>query len=283
MKEQNILKVFASYYYNLGFNVSCIHGEKTNHNKPPYSKNPYHEWEHLKTTRQQLSDTLNYDWESAIGIGAILGHNNIRAIDGCSSKEFLAEVLILLSLPTNYEWVVQSGSKNGFHIYFQSPSNEFFPNDGKVKAYKPDSQFENVFRKMEFRFYNHIILPPSIHSNSNKYTFLNVEIPLKEPRKLSISNIFKLIENVANLKSKSTYVELVEFDSEIVELEIEIPPEKESPNQYYIDDIEFRAFLQPEFKNSISRPKIPLQKPLIYFDTETTGQDRVNDRIIRLR
>jgi|GEM_PF-114640 len=285
MKEQNIYRLYASYYYNLGLNVTCIHNKKTNYNSLPYSKSPYHEWAPLKTARQKYNEVLNYDWGNASGVGAMLGYNNIRAIDidNCSSKKFISGVLRILSLPSNYEWLVQSGSTNGYHVYFQCPGNKFFPNDGKVKAFLPNLNNKNCFQKMEFRFHNHIVLPPSIHSSSNKYSFVNVDIPQKEPLQVCFSDLSLLIGNVAHLELKSSYIEILEADSgNFVAIERTIPSENDNPSGFNIDEFESESFTEMNVDSPIQKPKITLRRPLIYFDAETTGVDRVRDRIIEL-
>ncbi|WP_192821034.1 hypothetical protein [Rufibacter sp. LB8] len=82
-------------------------------------KSPYHEWTKYQFERQNKEEILEYNWKDATGVGVILGHQNLRAldIDGCVSLEFIDKVLETLQLPLDYPWVMRSGSGNGFHIF----------------------------------------------------------------------------------------------------------------------------------------------------------------------
>lgn len=291
MKDQNSIRLHASYYYTLGYNVSCIGFLSTNEIISVDLKNPYHEWQKLAIKRQSVSDFLSYDWENALGVGAILGYNDYRVldIDKCSSIDFISEILDILSLPHDYEWVVKSGSHNGFHIHFQCPANDFFPDNGKVKVFFPNSKYESVFQKIEFRFHNHIVLPPSLHCSSQHYSFLNVNFPKNVPSLVSKINLSKLIKNTALFSD--IYIESEFYDSSPSVALFGTQPYKIYPDDEFISlsegeafykKIEESDFIELEKVYSMPKCKVLLKRPLIFFDTETTGTDKINDRIIEL-
>jgi DNA polymerase III epsilon subunit-like protein len=122
------LKMHALHFHSLGLNMSCISNKKNQFNflENDVLKAPSHTWKHLETSRQELTELNSYDWENATGLGIILGHNNIMAldIDCCISPEFISFVCAILELPENYPWIYQSGSRLGYHIVFYCDLNE---------------------------------------------------------------------------------------------------------------------------------------------------------------
>ena len=120
----NELKIWAKYYHSLGFNVTCITNYITEHNFAfrSLAKAPYHKFDHLYDSRQTVEELESYDWDNATGVGIVLGYDNVMAIDidGCERVEFAEEVLKALDLDLDYEWLIRSGSHNGFHVVLKS-------------------------------------------------------------------------------------------------------------------------------------------------------------------
>lgn len=233
MPKRTDLKFFAEYFHELGLNISFISNESSKYNflfNPKRLKEPFYEWESYLSERQSKNIINKYEWEKCFGIGAVLGFNNLAAIDldGCVNEEIVLFILDYLHLPNNYDWVIKSGSQAGYHIifttkrpdksnkrnnktelgYYQSLDDTFGKVD--VNAYYPLDNIgddimprakgnellprlinHNSFEKIEFKWTGHIILPPSVHSSGRLYTFLNKR-PKTEPSEISFELLSEL-------------------------------------------------------------------------------------------
>ena len=179
------IKLYAKLFYSLGLNVTCISNHINEHNffSRNILKSPNHKWKHLLMERQSEVEMESYEWENATGVGCITGIDNLRAIDidGCSDYALLEKVLESLGLPLNYEWVVQSGSKNGFHIIFQAEKFYYLEENMVVTTFPPNSEHKHLFEKAEILWNTNLVLPPSIHNSGQSYEFINCEIPKSVP------------------------------------------------------------------------------------------------------
>ncbi|MCX6231114.1 MAG: bifunctional DNA primase/polymerase [Bacteroidetes bacterium] len=179
------IKLFAKHYFSLGLNVTCISNHITEHNffNKHILKTPDHKWKHLLTQSQSIEELESYDWENATGVGCITGIRKIRAIDldGCSDYDFLEKVLESLGLPLNYEWVVQTGSKNGFHIIIRANKFDYLTEKMVVTTFPPNKKNRHLLEKAEILWNTNLVLPPSIHSSGKTYEFINCEIPTALP------------------------------------------------------------------------------------------------------
>src|SRR5690606_11232125 len=114
-----------------------------------------------------------------------------------------------------YRWVVQSGSGEGFHIYFRSPTPSLPQGEGESQ--------ENIFHKLGgdkavYKFYlkqdgicDHIelrwkecqtALPPSMHESGGRYSFFNYE-PTELPSLIDIEFVLEFINNRCQLGKQS--------------------------------------------------------------------------------
>jgi DNA polymerase III epsilon subunit-like protein len=211
------LNVIANYYYNFGFNITHISLGIDSQDKNFKStilhwdrklKEPSHEWESYKTSRQSLSVLNSFDWKQATGLGVILGYNNLRAldIDECDDSQVIAEMLNILKLPKDYEWVAKSGSKNGFHIIFYANGHCYKTIDNKIKAFSPNATFEDKFKHIELRWQRHLVLPPSKHPTFNQYEFLNHTYPFTKPLSIEIKDLEKLVQHFCKLDNTNVRV-----------------------------------------------------------------------------
>lgn len=141
--------------------------------------------------RQNKVDMESLDWHSAKGIGTVAGFNGLRALDfdGASNSAFLSTVLQLLGFPENYEWVVTSGSNNGFHVIFYCGNFEFAGYKRRLKRYFPNNKHKKHFTCIDLIWFNHLILPPSLHKTGNNYKFENVEYPFDKPSSVAGYNL----------------------------------------------------------------------------------------------
>lgn len=127
----------AGYYHQLGMNITCIRGSKDSDSS--YKAPVNLDWEDYFSCPQTSEYILAQDWDNATGIGLVLGYGGYRAldIDDISSEiiygtetingtkktllnEFISDCLSMLKLPSNYPWVVISGSGKGIHIIFKT-------------------------------------------------------------------------------------------------------------------------------------------------------------------
>lgn len=250
----NKLQLFAKHFHNLGLNITCISNELTEYNfySPNILKAAYHSWEHLLNKRQSEKELLDYNWETATGLGVVAGFENLHVldIDGCSNEEFVNDILELLGLPKNYEWVVKSGSQDGFHIHFFSNLLEDTEVDRMCSSYPANEDNFGLFEKMELLWNTNVVLPNSIHKSGQKYKFLNSNLPKYKPQHIEIkrfSKISKLFLNRSKMivKKSETYYDPPTY-TKLIGLE--------QPSNLY--DIEL-AELNREL--------------LFIFDTETDG------------
>jgi hypothetical protein len=83
MIDRLSLKYYAEYFHEMDLNISCVSTQTTKNNflyGPKRLKAPSHDWEKYQVERQPLEVLQNYDWEKALGIGLILGYNDIAAM-----------------------------------------------------------------------------------------------------------------------------------------------------------------------------------------------------------
>jgi hypothetical protein len=207
------LHVFANYYYNFGFNITHISLDRNEFHKNFKTtlfhldlklKSPTHDWEKYYEKRQTLLELNSFNWKEATGLGVVLGVEKLRAldIDDCSDFKLIEKFLLLLDLPVNYEWVVRSGSMNGYHILFYSDEHNYSTQPGKVKAFIPNIEHEKLFKHIELRWKGHLVLPPSIHPTFNQYEFANKSYPFNKPSFIKIENIEKIMDKYCK-KQKS--------------------------------------------------------------------------------
>src|SRR5690606_4022540 len=140
------LRTIADVYKDFGFNVSCIskNTNEYNSNSRNFFKTPSHKWSDLFDYEQEPSELESYDWDNAVGIGTFTSWENLVVldIDGCSDVGFVKQILRILGLPEDYEWVVESGSKNGFHIYYRGYYIEECDEGDVVSTFPPKQEFE---------------------------------------------------------------------------------------------------------------------------------------------
>lgn len=128
----------------------------------------------------------NYNWSVATGLGVVgAGNNELRCIDidGCQSERFVESFLNALGLPTDYQWVVETGSGEGYHIWIwcdtlpntlllKGESRRIFEKS-KVLYFVANNFLKNTFRSIEVRWNAFCMLPPSIGPNGKDYVFKN--------------------------------------------------------------------------------------------------------------
>ncbi len=187
----------AHRYSELGLKPTCISFLKTKYNideRNP-SKSPCHFWRHWQVKRQSMEEINSLPWNSASGIGTVLGFDmRCIDIDNCSDESVLYEMLSILALPQTYEWAIRT--PNGFHIYIKSADElPFLTNrelDEGVLALNCNEEYRKKISRIELRWANHSVLPPT-KIDGYSYVFLNGTFPQTTPQSVSIYKIFRLI------------------------------------------------------------------------------------------
>lgn len=299
----SILKYMSLYYRLFGMNLTQIKWSESLQDlsffKHPISQN----WTNYKTIEQPLSDILNIDWSYSSGLGLILGFNNYRAldfdIDGMSNftylvqyhgtvDNFILETLEKLGLPKNYPWVVRSGSGYGFHIIFKCEDIEATKNWDSI-SFEPNNNYKiyniEYFKRLELRWADHLVLPPSIHASGNQYRFRNNNLPTCPPSQLDLTTIDKLIlEYCGNRQIFSgKYGDIEFYYTNIEKLHCRYDSYL-TPDEYNEDSISYlRDIISPEGLNTLAlrylfAKDVDFDKDLMikYFEESNTQSSLFN-------
>lgn len=190
---------YSLFYFENGFNIVPIMGSEEGNNVMSDSfKTPCIEWTNYKFLRQTREFVESIDWKGKSGIGAVAGINNLVCIDidECVDFKLAKKLLSSLGLPHTYEWLIQTGSGIGFHIWLKSKSHipsSFIYFDEPVLKFHPISKFDNSYKQIEIRRFEHVVLPPSVNADGNSYKFLN-KIPVNPPMEIEIMDLIRSVE-----------------------------------------------------------------------------------------
>ncbi len=202
-------KTGLNYNKEFGFNVLPLNG-----------KIPINKWEHWQNVKQMPDDIKNMYWDNATGLGAVMGINNLRSFD-LDKVEDIGIVKMLLKelrLPEDYEWVVQSGSGEGFHIYFRcipTPSSPPWRGnnaqkgegifDSEKAVYKFKMREEGLCKHIELRWKDcQNALPPSNHESGGIYDFKNIE-PTELPALLELNNVVECLNKYCAVEEQKAH------------------------------------------------------------------------------
>ena len=279
-------RLAAYHYYGLGLNITCITGGRLAAQGNPY-KTPSHRWRQYTATRQRIEDLDSYSWGDASGVGLVLGYENIRALDfdDCldSREELIQELLFALGLPLDYEWVTLT--HRGFHIILRCKKSSFV--DGPYSAFRPSPAFEGMFGSYEIRWCDHLVLPPSLHSqvpvtdfksywecrlsSANKINSLRIdyhyvhrsgEFPAGLPIEVEADLLDSLVVKLSGIPSaEETFCVLTGVGSEDADMSYPLSEVCE-PSLSDVQDFDISLQLP-------STRVAPLK--YLFFDTETTG------------
>ncbi len=236
----NDLYTIAKQIHDFGINLFSISDKITykNFDASNILKSPCHSWEQLITNRQSQDDLKKIPWSDACGIGIVLGYGNLMAIDfdGVFDKFLPNKICKFLDLPIDYNWIIESGSKCGFHIILEVTDLDkknsnyhiitdgdyeyyFLPSmpNGKIgyspfasssgNAYYPKENSNRAFNKMEFLWQANLVIPPSLHVTGERYEFIN-GFPKYSPRQVSIKKLIQLKENYCSFQpTEMSYID----------------------------------------------------------------------------
>jgi hypothetical protein len=240
MLNKSLLRTYANHLFKLGLNVTCISNERNEWNLLDNNlyKSPCHEWIRLQSKRQGVEELNSYNWENSIGIGAVLGFNNIMAldIDGCVEDDFIQVICDIIGINSSYEWIIKTGSGCGFQILLNCNDvpinkkeiekelalkhlldiddfgcqdvNAYYPTRAEPKEilkkhFNQNFLLSDLFQKIEFRWKGHTVLPISLHQSGLTYDFVN-GIPKSSPLEISFISLQKLKELICDEKAQSS-------------------------------------------------------------------------------
>lgn len=197
---------YAEEYFNLGLKPTCISYLKTKYNitETNPQKSPCHSWRRWQVRKPDLEEIKDLPWNQSSGIGTVLGYyNRCIDIDNCTDEEILKKILQILRLPSDYEWAIKT--PNGFHIHICAESLPFITNkqlNEGVISLLPNLEHKNKFSRIELRWANHAVLPPSVIDGKN-YKFLYQDFPHETPKWIKDFHIFQLMTKLCGNYSDS--------------------------------------------------------------------------------
>lgn len=241
-KVDNNLLFYANLYHFFGMNVTCIMGKPEDKISYLYDDpwngtiicHPFKEpcdtnWKIYFDEEQDIDYIQKQDWNEASGIGAVIGFGGLRALDfdvlnilseslsgGNKLEKYIKKVLLLLKLPHDYQWVVRSGSGYGLHIIFRTKEiNDFTYDSVAFIPTKTITEKGEGFERLELRWKDHLVLPPSKSSGYYDESFMVPEcewyrfywgrFPNYSPMTVDINNLNNLLNYFSSNIDVVTY------------------------------------------------------------------------------
>lgn len=222
------LKYMSLYYRLFDMNITQMKWSECPKRNCKSFKEPIDtDWEIYKIEPQSLDYLLSLNWDKSSGIGLVLGYNQYRALDFDISSNldfdfkyhkdglngYINEILSLLHLPLDYEWVVRSGNGAGFHIIFKSEDNTATQNIDSL-SFEPNDECpfaeDRGLIRIELRWCDHLVLPPSLHASGLQYRFRKETLPTKRPSQVSLSDLDTMINKYCGERNyiRVTYNEI---------------------------------------------------------------------------
>lgn len=269
----------AFRYYGLGFNVSCISYLKTPisiYEKNP-EKSPSHDWKDLQIRHQRIEELENYLWDYSTGIGTILGSTGIVCIDidECFDFDLIKNILEILFLPEDYEWIVKT--PNGFHIYIKSTKLNLpkgINNEGII-CVEPNEKNKGKFKRVEFRYAGHAVLPESI-IKEERYFFLVKNLsggikrgnfPSSPPKNVTSLIVFSLMAYLSGeYRTEYGYQFLADFSIGGYDFKFS---QHSSGQNFEINKEHIKLYEWNYSPNDVTTPKI--FESILYIDLKTDG------------
>ena len=158
--SDNSFREYALATHRAGFNVVPM---KSDSKAPALST-----WKEYTRRAQTEKEVVSFPWQGP-NIGIINGIMDARTIDidQCDTIDTVFQVLQLLGLEFEYQWIVHSpGKGGGFHIYLLCPDTLTLTSTGVLVG---DPREGQAFQQIELRWANCLTMfPPSIHPNAKE-------------------------------------------------------------------------------------------------------------------
>jgi DNA polymerase III epsilon subunit-like protein len=272
------IKKHALNYHKFGLNITCLSEDINRYNVSNYEKAPAHPWKKFQVLRQEDDLLETYPWSDSIGVGCVLGYNQLRCIDidTCSDDNVVKDILRILRLPSNYEWCVKTPS--GFHVYFYCEALPFTINEFQdgVLALRPNSNYQDVFERIEYRWAGHCVLPAN-GSVSSRYHFILTDfgqMPKSKPLGVSLFPLLKVIA-----KFSGEFDDLNGYSGNAVIGNFKVRFSACSHGGYFaFSNLDGELIVEKDgfYSDSFSLENDKYNAKKVFFDIETTGliQDR---------
>jgi hypothetical protein len=250
--NNNKFLFYATLYHHFGINITSIMGKKgdcetylypdpwgSKEIRHPFKEPADKNWKQYFSANQTMQYIQRINWDSASGIGAVIGYNGLRALDfdnitmmdQCGGERserldrYVEKLLSILGLPSDYQWVVLSGSGLGIHIIFRTEDlNDFSCSSVGFIPNKTTKINHEDFERVELRWQDHLVLPPSRSINYYtlyeedpdtyirfpqllSYNFYFGSFPNTPPQFISIDNLNNILNYLAAEVETVTYVQ----------------------------------------------------------------------------
>ncbi len=163
-------------------------------------------WSKWQTEKQTEEDISRMDWEGATGFASIMGDGiMVLDFDQLYDGEIIESCLKTLGLDKDYEWVVQTGSGHGIHIYFYCAEMEkVFELLGAKKGVYSFKCLEGIeCDHIELRIGGcYCVMPPSLHEAGGRYNYKNNE-PGMRPSEVNAENIVEAVKALCEVERVS--------------------------------------------------------------------------------
>lgn len=177
-----------TYSEEFSFSISPIEGKGDNRDDSLREKS------YKQAVAVDIKDNAqDYDWSNATGLGVNLGLHNVWGLDidniptsADKREKLISDILYLLRLPQDYEWVVNTGGGKGIHVIFRSQLMEEAKMDNTVLSFSS----EDTSMCVSLRMNAFLVLPPSTHYSGERYEFLKRKMPSNEPQFVSIDSLY---------------------------------------------------------------------------------------------
>lgn len=211
----------AEFYINTyGFNIL-----------PLKNKVPAGDWIRWQKDLMNAADLNTFSWKNVNGLGAVCGINNLRCFDFDKVKDItiVRQFVKSLGLPSEYNWVVQSGSGSGYHIWFYCEGDSYlfkllggersyYKLEPKVICEGSQQSSESLHAQakgkdhkpcdhIELRWCNcQTVLPPSLHPSGGRYKFLYLnDFPAAPPAHVPDGRLIQTLKAFCEIaETKST-------------------------------------------------------------------------------
>jgi Bifunctional DNA primase/polymerase, N-terminal len=189
---------WGRFYHRRGTNVLAL---------APHTKKPIDPYKGWQDRRQTPADLAAQPWRWAGGLGLLSGINDWRVFDfdHCPDFDAVAALLAALDLPTDYAWVVRSGSRQGWHVWVRCPRP--LP-AGALPAKKQTAGVfvapGRGFDHLELRWKHcYTVAPPSLHPSGRRYRFVHGR-PTAAPAWVSPERVVAAFHAVTHTPARTT-------------------------------------------------------------------------------
>lgn len=183
-------KKAGAWLYDKGANVLSLDGK--NPSPLTWKKNGWQD------NRQDVEVVEQMPWHRD-GVGVICGINGFRCldVDGIEGEGVkfgaVEKILDALGLPHTYSWLVESGSREGYHIWLRCEDDDAF---GGNDEWLP--RREGAFDHLEVRWKDHqTAVPPTVHPGTGLEYKFHRKRPEGPPHEVTAQEVEEALQAVA--------------------------------------------------------------------------------------